>query len=101
MIRAGIDDYSMISIYGLCLFQDYNADISAETREIVSDVKDEILRDLHIYYRSQGLNDIELTTKMSKIMLLVPTLEHVGRLFRENFHLVDLFCMLDVPRAYK
>ena len=91
----------MVAIYGLSIFQDYHADISPESREIAVEMKDDILKDLHIYYRSQGLNDLELTTKISKIMLLVPTLEHLGRIFRENFHLADLFCMLDVPRPYK
>uniref|UniRef100_A0AC35GVF1 Uncharacterized protein n=1 Tax=Panagrolaimus sp. PS1159 TaxID=55785 RepID=A0AC35GVF1_9BILA len=101
MVKVGVDDYSMSAIYGLALFQDYNPDISFEAREIAYEIKEDILRDLHVYYKNQGLNDVELTTKISKLMLLVPTMEHLGRLFRENFHLADLFCMLDVPRAYK
>uniref|UniRef100_A0AC34GYE6 NR LBD domain-containing protein n=1 Tax=Panagrolaimus sp. ES5 TaxID=591445 RepID=A0AC34GYE6_9BILA len=101
MKKVGADDFSMVAIYALCLFKEDVADISDKTRETISKIKEEIIRDLHIYYRNKGIEETEVTIKICKILLLIPTLEHVGRLFHENFYLVDLFSMLDVPIAYK
>uniref|UniRef100_A0AC35GSA7 Uncharacterized protein n=1 Tax=Panagrolaimus sp. PS1159 TaxID=55785 RepID=A0AC35GSA7_9BILA len=101
MTENFIDDFSMVAVYGLCLFKSDIADISDKTRETITKIREEIIREMHIYYRKKSTENTEITIKICKILLLIPTLEHVGRLFHENFNLVDLFSMLDVPKTYK
>uniref|UniRef100_A0AC35FME6 Uncharacterized protein n=1 Tax=Panagrolaimus sp. PS1159 TaxID=55785 RepID=A0AC35FME6_9BILA len=75
MIKAEVDDYIMVALYGLCLFQEGVTGLSEETKKISLKVKDEILKDLYQYYRSKNLADEDLNFKMSKALMLLPGFE--------------------------
>ena len=75
MMKADLDDQIVAAIYGFCLFEDDVAGISDETKRIAIEVKDEILKELYLYYRNKGLADAELNFKMGKVLLLLPKYE--------------------------
>uniref|UniRef100_A0AC34FKL0 NR LBD domain-containing protein n=1 Tax=Panagrolaimus sp. ES5 TaxID=591445 RepID=A0AC34FKL0_9BILA len=75
MVKAEIDDYIIVALYGLCLFQEGICGLSEETKTISLKIKDELLKDLYYYYRNKNLADEELNFKMSKVLLLIPKFE--------------------------
>uniref|UniRef100_A0AC34FGA6 Uncharacterized protein n=1 Tax=Panagrolaimus sp. ES5 TaxID=591445 RepID=A0AC34FGA6_9BILA len=101
LTKAKVDDYIMVAIYGLCLFDEGVFGISEATLNILTKAKEEILKELYYYYRSQNLPDEELNLKMSKTLLLIPKFEQITRLLKENFNVADLFMMCEIPKSYK
>uniref|UniRef100_A0AC35GFX1 NR LBD domain-containing protein n=1 Tax=Panagrolaimus sp. PS1159 TaxID=55785 RepID=A0AC35GFX1_9BILA len=101
MMKAEIDDYTITAIYAISLFNDLLADITVESREILKKAKEGTIKDLHAYFCKKGLSDVELTLAVSRVLLLLPTLEQYVKRIRENFHLLDVFHMIDLPHFYK
>ena len=86
MMKAGVDDYSLAAIYAISLFRDDLENISQQTRDILKSAREDVVRDLHAYFRcNKGLSDVELSLELSKILLLIPTLEVCPRGFRKQF----------------
>ena len=51
------------------------SEVSAETLQLCLLVRNEIIVDLHKYYRSLGLGEEEITLKTANLFLLIPKLE--------------------------
>ena len=51
------------------------AELSAETQQLSHLVRNEIILDLHKYYRGLGINEEEITLKTANLFLLIPKLE--------------------------
>uniref|UniRef100_A0A914QT58 Nuclear receptor domain-containing protein n=1 Tax=Panagrolaimus davidi TaxID=227884 RepID=A0A914QT58_9BILA len=72
LTKAEVDDYIMVAIYGLCLFEEGVSGISKETQKIALNVKDVLLKELYYYFRSKNYSDEEMNLRMSKTLLLIP-----------------------------
>jgi len=59
------------------LIQQFNSAValSQETMAIVARTKNQILSDLHAYYRAQGYQEAGITMKVANLLLLMPKLE--------------------------
>lgn len=51
------------------------AEVSHETMNRVLQTRNEILIDLHLYYRSKGFSDTAVTLKTANLFMLIPKIE--------------------------
>uniref|UniRef100_A0A914DKT6 NR LBD domain-containing protein n=1 Tax=Acrobeloides nanus TaxID=290746 RepID=A0A914DKT6_9BILA len=101
MRRIDISEVELCALSGMFLWRDTVQHISSEGANILYRTRDEILRDLHIYYRNNGLIESEVTTKTAHLFLLIPKIENSINLFRENFNIAELFNMIEVGHCCK
>uniref|UniRef100_A0A914EKR9 Uncharacterized protein n=1 Tax=Acrobeloides nanus TaxID=290746 RepID=A0A914EKR9_9BILA len=101
MRRIDISEVELCALSGMFLWRDTVQHISSDGANILYRTRDEILRDLHIYYRNNGLIESEVTTKTAHLFLLIPKIENSVKLFRENFHIAEIFNMLELDSCCK
>jgi hypothetical protein len=66
---------SYLSFSSTILFFSGNHELSPETIRIVQQSRQQVILDLHSYYRSIGLFDADITLKVANLFLLMPKVE--------------------------
>ncbi|KAE9555163.1 hypothetical protein FO519_001658 [Halicephalobus sp. NKZ332] len=93
MVGMNLDEYEMVAIFGMFLWRDTIAGINPGILKIANTTTDDIIRDLHIYYKGRGLADMDVSVKLGKLFRLISKLETSCRLIRENYDIAALFNM--------
>ncbi|CAD5228036.1 unnamed protein product [Bursaphelenchus okinawaensis] len=101
MRNLNMTETELIALSGIMLWKDTVKDLSPQAIAIVHSSREQIMRDLHLYYRSNGVYDCDITIKVANLLLLLPEMEHVTRLMRENYHLAAVFNIIDPPMCGK
>jgi hypothetical protein len=93
MRAVNLTEVELMALAGMFLWKDTITNVSPETMATVLRTRDNILIDLHTFYRNGGLMESEITVKAANLLLLLPKLEHCLRLLRENFEVCEIFNM--------
>ncbi|KAF8387418.1 hizr-1 [Pristionchus pacificus] len=101
MRRIRLSDTEYICILGLFLWSEGVAGITPETLTMIHDTQAALFADLHIYYRSLGLEGSQITTKTGLLMMLMPKLTRSVVMMRENFELAELFNVFEADVCCK
>ncbi|GMT31296.1 hypothetical protein PFISCL1PPCAC_22593, partial [Pristionchus fissidentatus] len=101
MRRIRLSDIEYIFILGLFLWCEGVPGISSETLQLVHDTQAALFADLHIYYRSLGLDGAQITTKTGLLMMLIPKLTRSVVMMKENFELAELFNIFEADVCCK
>ncbi|GMS93093.1 hypothetical protein PENTCL1PPCAC_15268, partial [Pristionchus entomophagus] len=104
MRKIQLSDTEYIGILGLFLWSETVSGISPETLGMIHETQAVIFSDLHIYYKSLGLEESQITTKMGLLMILLPKLTRSVVMMRENYELAELFNVFeadDCCRSFK
>ncbi|KAI1709367.1 ligand-binding domain of nuclear hormone receptor domain-containing protein [Ditylenchus destructor] len=96
MRNINITEMELMALFGMFIWKDTVNTISHETMGVVLRTRDNILVDLHNYYRSLGLIEAEVTVKTANLFFLMPKLEHLYRIMKENYSVASVFGMLDI-----
>ncbi|KAI1730922.1 zinc finger, c4 type (two domains) domain-containing protein [Ditylenchus destructor] len=96
MRNINITEMELMALFGMFIWKDTVSTISHETMGVVLRTRDNILVDLHNYYRGLGLIEAEVTVKTANLFFLMPKLEHLYRIMKENYSVASVFGMLDI-----
>jgi hypothetical protein len=100
MRHINITEMELMALFGMFIWKD-SVNLSSETMAVVLKTRDNILVDLHTYYRSLGLMEAEVTVKTANLFFLMPKLETSVKLLKENFHIAELFNMMALDACCK
>ena len=75
MVRIDLDEYEIVAIFGMFLWRDSIADVSSNAINVANTATEDIIRDLHIYYKKQGIADIDISLKLGHLFRLFSKLE--------------------------
>lgn len=70
-----VTEMEIIALSGMFLWREGNHELSPETIRIVQQSRQQVILDLHSYYRSIGLFDADITLKVANLFLLMPKVE--------------------------
>ncbi|KAH7709585.1 Protein NHR-33 [Aphelenchoides avenae] len=94
MRSVDLTEVELMALAGMFLWKD-KADVSEDTAATIRRTRDNILVDLHNYYRTSGYAEHEVTIKTANLFLLIPKLEHASQLMKENFQITEFFNLMD------
>ncbi|KAL3115604.1 hypothetical protein niasHT_014281 [Heterodera trifolii] len=94
MRHIGLTETELIALFGIFIWSD-SEEISRESLQMALQVRNDIIVDLHMHYRSQGLSEAEVTLKTANVFLLIPKLENSVRFLREDFNIASIFGMVN------
>ncbi|KAL3123931.1 hypothetical protein niasHT_001761 [Heterodera trifolii] len=100
MRHIGLTETELIALFGIFIWSD-SEEISRESLQMALQVRNDIIVDLHMHYRSQGLSEAEVTLKTANVFLLIPKLEVTNKptkslfllLFPPHFPFLLLLCL--------
>lgn len=92
MRNIEMKEEEMVTLMGMFLWND-SIEISEQSLNISMKVRNEIIVDLHKYYRGIGLNEEGISVKIANLFLLVPKIENVVKMMQENAAITNLFNM--------
>lgn len=75
MTRIQMDEYELCALFGIFLWRDSVSGLSLEAVNLLFQTREEILKDLHLHYRSVGITEFDITVKIGNLLLLIPKLE--------------------------
>ncbi|KAI6226622.1 Nuclear hormone receptor family member nhr-28 [Aphelenchoides besseyi] len=101
MRQIEVSEMEIIALSGMFLWREGNPELSPETVHIVQQSRQQVILDLHAYYRSCGLFDADITLKVANLFLLMPKVEAVVRGFRESYSTAEIFNIMDNPCVSK
>jgi len=96
MRQLNVAEVELMALCGMFLWTDMAEDISHSGSQIVAQVRAEIIVDLHAFYVGQGYAGAAITLRITNLFLILPKLENLVRLLKENFSIAELFNMLDL-----
>ncbi|KAI6222393.1 Nuclear hormone receptor family member nhr-28 [Aphelenchoides fujianensis] len=91
MRQIEVTEMEIIALSGMFLWREGNHELSPETVHVVQQSRQQVILDLHAYYRSCGYFDADITLKVANLFLLMPKVEHVVRSFRESYSTAEIF----------
>ena len=77
MRNLDITEAELMTLCGLFIWKD-TAAVSPETMSLTLETRDNILIDLHTFYRSQGFIEAQITLRVAKLLLLIPKTESLA-----------------------
>uniref|UniRef100_A0A183C093 Nuclear receptor domain-containing protein n=1 Tax=Globodera pallida TaxID=36090 RepID=A0A183C093_GLOPA len=95
MRHIELSEMELIALFGIFIWSD-SEEISNESLQTALQVRNDIIVDLHMHYRSQGLSEAEVTLKTANVFLLIPKLELSVKLMMENFCISELFNLMNL-----
>uniref|UniRef100_A0A914LRD3 Nuclear receptor n=2 Tax=Meloidogyne incognita TaxID=6306 RepID=A0A914LRD3_MELIC len=95
MRNIAMQEEEMVALMGMFLWTD-SIDISEQSLSKAMQVRNEIIVDLHKYYREIGLNEEGISVRIANLFLLVPKIENVVKMMQENAAITKLFDMMNI-----
>uniref|UniRef100_A0A914N1L4 NR LBD domain-containing protein n=1 Tax=Meloidogyne incognita TaxID=6306 RepID=A0A914N1L4_MELIC len=95
MRNIAMQEEEMVALMGMFLWTD-SIDISDQSLSKAMQVRNEIIVDLHKYYREIGLNEEGISVRIANLFLLVPKIENVVKMMQENAAITRLFDMMNI-----
>ncbi|KAI3411144.1 Ligand-binding domain of nuclear hormone receptor [Globodera pallida] len=93
-----LTETELVALFGMFIWSDSEA-ISQESLQTALQVRNDIIVDLHMHYRSLGLAEAEVTLKTTRffsanVFMLIPKLHNSMRFLREDFSIASIFGMV-------
>uniref|UniRef100_A0A914GPZ7 NR LBD domain-containing protein n=1 Tax=Globodera rostochiensis TaxID=31243 RepID=A0A914GPZ7_GLORO len=88
-----LTEMELVALFGMFIWSDSEA-ISEESLQTALQVRNDIIVDLHMHYRTLGLAEAEVTLKTANVFLLIPKLHNSMRFLREDFSIASIFGMV-------
>uniref|UniRef100_A0A914GPB8 Uncharacterized protein n=1 Tax=Globodera rostochiensis TaxID=31243 RepID=A0A914GPB8_GLORO len=89
-----LTEMELVALFGMFIWSDSES-ISQESLQTALQVRNDIIVDLHMHYRSLGLAEAEVTLKTANVFLLIPKLQNSMRFLREDFSIASIFGLVD------